>query len=219
MNLYFSTVLGILGFTLGMDIPGICDKIISYKKRRNKSESVDLRFGGNIISMLFISVNGILWGLAGLGFESKLISILVSLIFTVAILIFVIDLQIRLIPNELVLIMFGLGAAFQITYFGWEALLPALICMLAVGLLFFLVGSFIGLNQVGAGDIKLAAVMGLILGYPYITIALIGMSMALLAFCLGGLLMKKLTIYSTFALAPFMMFGTVGALLYMIIKL
>lgn len=219
MNLYFPTVLGILGFTLGMDIPRICNKIIAYKKCARISESPGWLLGGNILSMLFISANGILWGLAGLGFDDKLISILVSLIFTVAILILVIDLQTRIIPNELVLIMFGLGAAFQIAYFGWEALLSALICMIVVGLLFFLVGSFIGLHQVGAGDIKLASVMGLTLGYPNITIALIGMSIALLAFCLGGLLIKKLTIYSTFALAPFMMFGTVGALLYMIIKL
>lgn len=219
MNLYFPTIMGILGFTVGMDIPGICDKIIAYKNRKRKSEGLKRHFNGNIISMLFVSVNGILWGFAGFGFDSTLIAILASLIFTVAILIFLIDLQIRLIPNELVMIMLGLGIAFQVTYFGLAALLPALICMLALGLLFFIVGNFVGLNQVGAGDIKLAAVMGLTLGYPNITIALIGMSLALLAFCLSGLLLKRLTIYSTFALAPFMMFGMISALLYLVFKI
>jgi len=218
MNFYFPTVLAILGVGLGIDIPHICDKIIAYKNRKKNIEIASIRSDGAIMSSLFILVNGVLWAFAGLGLENTLIALLVSLLFTVAILILLIDLRIRLIPNELVLIMFCLGLAFQIIYYGWSALLPALICMVVVGGIFIIVGGLVGLNQVGAGDVKLAAVMGLTLGYPNITIALIAMSIALLAFCFSGLLIKKLTIHSTFALAPFMMLGTISALLYLVIK-
>ncbi|QHI71348.1 prepilin peptidase [Aminipila terrae] len=215
MNIYLTLIFGILGISFGMVIPHISNGFVTYKKLRNNSEIVvkncDIRTVG-----LVVVLNGVLWSYAGSKTENIFITLLVSLLFTVAILISLIDLKIRLIPNELVLFILFLGAVFQILYFGWMALLYALICMVAVGFMFIMAGKLVGLEQVGAGDVKLAAAMGLILGYPDIKIGLIGMSGALIAFCLGGMTIKKLTMYSFFPLAPFIMFGTICSLIYII---
>lgn len=215
MNIYLTVIFGILGISFGMVIPHISNGFVTYKKLRNNSEVVvkncDIRAVG-----LVVVLNGVLWIYAGSKTENIFIALLVSLLFTVAILISLIDLKIRLIPNELVVFILFLGAVFQILYFGWMAFLYALICMVAVGCMFIMAGRLVGLEQVGAGDVKLAAAMGLILGYPDIKIGLIGMSGALIAFCLGGMTIKKLTMYSFFPLAPFIMFGTICSLIYII---
>ncbi|MEL7655737.1 MAG: A24 family peptidase [Bacillota bacterium] len=211
MDSYMTIIFGILGIVTGITIPVMSDRIIAYKNHKRNIETDRPVLGGK--SRGFIAVlNGLLWAYAGFGSEDILTAILVSILFTAAILISVIDIQIRLIPNELVLLMLCLGVSFQIIYFGWSALLSALICMVAIGSVFTIAGRFLGFEQIGAGDVKLAAAIGMVLGYPLIKIALIGMSAALLLYCLGGIAIKKLTPYSTFPFAPFIMFGTICAL-------
>lgn len=215
MNIYITIIFSILGIALGIAIPIICNKVIIYKKRKTNVETIARRFDIKVRVLVAI-LNGGLWMYAGIRLENTLLAILVSLLFTVTLLISAIDLQIRLIPNELVLLLLCLGIPFQLLYFGWLAVLTSFICMIAVGLMFTLAGKLVGFDQVGAGDVKLAAAMGLVVGYPTIKIALIGMSAALLVFCLGGLAMKKLTTHSTFPFAPFIVFGTICALIYTI---
>jgi leader peptidase (prepilin peptidase)/N-methyltransferase len=215
MNIYITIIFGILGIASGIAIPVISDRMVIYKSPKKDSGNIprglDIKTRG-----LVVILNGLLWIYAGIRLENMVTAFLVSLLFTVALLISVIDMQIRLIPNELVLLMICLGVPFQILYFGWTAFAYAFICMIAVGLVFTLVGKLVGFEQVGAGDIKLAAAIGLVLGYPLIKIALIGMSAALLVFCLGGLAVKRMTIHSAFPFAPFIMFGTICALTFII---
>ncbi|MHC1721564.1 MAG: prepilin peptidase [Aminipila sp.] len=213
VDIYIMIIFGILGIGTGVAIPAISNKIIILKNHK----TMNLYRGFEINNSRLIAVlNGILWMYAGIKLENAFIAFLVSLIFTVAILISVIDLQIRLIPNELIILITSLGITFQIIKFGWMSILYSFFCMVAVGFFFILAARIVGFEQVGAGDIKLIAAIGLLLGYPYIKIALIGMSIALLIFCLGGLTMKKLTVRSTFAFAPFIMFGTICTLIYII---
>jgi len=191
--------------------PIISDQIVVYKHQKRDIKTAAWGFNRKLCVIFFI-LNGLLWGFAGMEAGDTISALLVSLLFTVAILIAVVDLRIRLIPNELILIMLCLGVPFQIIFFGWSSLLPAFLCMIAIGLVFTLVGRLVGFEQVGAGDVKLVAVMGFVLGYPNIMIALTGLTVVLLIYCLGGLALKKLTRYSTFPFAPFLMFGTISAL-------
>ena len=211
MDSYMAVIFGILGLCMGIAIPVVSDRMIAYKYQR-RNIGTDRPVLGGKSRGLIVTLNGLLWIYAGIGLNNILTSLLVSLLFTAAILISAIDMQIRLIPNELVLLLLCLGISFQVLNFGWRALLSALFCMVAIGFVFTIVGRFVGFEQVGAGDVKLAAAIGLVLGYPQITIALIGMSAALLIYCLGGMAINKLTPYSTFPFAPFIMFGAICAL-------
>lgn len=215
MDIYTAIIFGILGIGLGLIIPDIANQIIIHKSKKVSLEATTKSFHRNVWGFLVI-LNGLLWLYAGIRVENTFAAILVSLMFTTAILISVVDLQIRLIPNGLVLLMFGLSIPFQIFFFSWVELLCALLCMVAVGLMFSFVGRLVGFEQVGAGDVKLAAVMGLTLGYPNIMVALIGMSVALIIFCSIGLALKKMTLHSLFPFAPFILFGTAFALIYLI---
>jgi prepilin signal peptidase PulO-like enzyme (type II secretory pathway) len=84
---------------------------------------------------------------------------------------------------------------------------------LAAFLLFFLVAS-VSPGGLGSGDIKLAAFLGFVFGFPYVFWALV-------AGALGGgitaiflLCSKKGGLQSRFPYAPFLCFGAIVALLY-----
>lgn len=136
-----------------------------------------------------------------------------SLIFTLSVIIAIIDLQIRLIPNELVLALLVLGLIFQITYFGKESLPSSILTMFGMMLIFSVVAGAMGFGKVGAGDVKLAGAIGLTLGYPNILTALIVLAALIVIYCSIGLATKRLTLRSMFPFAPFMMAGTVSALI------
>lgn len=215
MNSYTAIIFGISGVCFGIAIPAISDRIVIYKSQKREFET-PARSQDQRVRIFLALLNGFLWTYMGYKLDDTFTAFMISMLFTAAILISVIDLRIRLIPNELVLLVICLGIFFQINYFGWMALLYASFCMVLVGFLFVFVGRIVGFEKVGAGDIKLIAAMGLVLGYPNIKTALIGMSLALLVFCIGGLALKKLTLYSTFPFAPFIMLGAAGALIHLI---
>ncbi|MEA4986882.1 MAG: A24 family peptidase [Anaerovorax sp.] len=215
MNILVAITFGVFGIGIGLILPDITNQIIRYKNKKRTIEIINRSFNKKFWAFIIV-LNGLLWTYSGMRIENSYIAVLISFIFTVAILIAVIDMQIRLIPNELVLLLFCLSIPFQLLFFGWKALFYAFICMVLLGFAFVFIGRILGLEQVGAGDVKLAAVMGLLLGYPNITVALIGMSIGILFFCGIGLITKKLTLSSFFPFAPFLMFGTISTFIYLI---
>ena len=107
---------------------------------------------------------------------------LVKYLFLAALLVAIsfIDLEHFLIPNSLVLsgVIFGLGVAFFVHDISiWSALLGAVSCS---G--FLLLVSLVSRGGMGLGDVKLAAVTGLFLGWPLGAVGL------LIGICIGGLL-------------------------------
>lgn len=103
-------------------------------------------------------VGGIVGWRAGVSFKG----LYLLLILLVASCAFYIDARNRVIPNELVLSILVLSAAFglagAIHFQIWQSLLGLVVCFV----IFFLPSLF-G-KQVGAGDVKLAAAMGFALG-------------------------------------------------------
>jgi prepilin signal peptidase PulO-like enzyme (type II secretory pathway) len=81
-----------------------------------------------------------------------------------------VDLERRLVLNELVLAgaILALGHA---ALAGWPTLMMSLLGGL-VGLALFAVAAVLGRGALGAGDVKLAGLLGLVLGYPAILQAL-----------------------------------------------
>jgi leader peptidase (prepilin peptidase)/N-methyltransferase len=123
-----------------------------------------------------------------------------------------IDLEHFLIPNSLVLagVVFGIGVAFIVHDISiWSALLGAVACS---G--FLLLVSLVSRGGMGLGDVKLAAVTGLFLGWPLGPVGL------LIGICIGGLLGIVLLVTGIkgrkdpIPFGPFIALGTVVALLW-----
>ncbi len=218
MDIVLIVVLGLTGMVLGFETPDIAHSISKYKCRKKDTElTPNPRFTATYLKLILSVLNGAAWALAGLLTEHLTPTLLTSVLFSTAVLIAIIDLRIRIIPNELLLGMVVVGLAFQAVQFGFTAILISGICMIAMIVFFTVVAGMVGFDKVGAGDVKLAGAMGLALGYPNIITALIIMSVVFLLFSLVGIAIRKLTLKSMLPFAPFMMIGMVVTLAYIVI--
>jgi Flp pilus assembly protein protease CpaA len=214
MNIVQSAILGTAGMAAGWFIPLIAHKTALYKMRKNgKTLSEDDRFTANLLKLLCLAVNGVMWAAVGFFTVNPFHASLLAVILLDACVIILVDVRIRLIPNEAVLILLAAGLVLQVLIYGPASLLGGVVTMLLVMAVFLVLGLLLGLNTVGAGDIKLAGAMGLMLGYPNIMYALIGMGALILLWCSGGFLTKRLHLKSMLAFAPFMMAGTIFAIM------
>jgi prepilin peptidase CpaA len=86
-----------------------------------------------------------------------------------------IDVQQRRIPNWLTYSAIGMGVLLRAYYFGWHGLLTALAgCLLAGGIVFF----FYAVRAMGAGDLKLLAALGTMVGPLRAVVILVGTAIA-----------------------------------------
>ncbi len=217
MNIYLKAMFLLMGAALGFVLPYIAQKLALYKyRKKGMSLEDDSRYTVLPLKLGLCVLNGAAWLFSGYLADSFLIAALVSVLFSTALLMAIVDIRIRIVPNELLIVLIILGLAFQAEQFGFAAIIPAILCTVAMMFLFSTVAGFIGFDKVGAGDVKLAGGMGLALGYPAIISGLVIMSAVFLLFTLAGLLTKKLTLKTMVPFAPFMMTGMVFALLYTI---
>jgi leader peptidase (prepilin peptidase)/N-methyltransferase len=212
MNINLFIILqGIAGFVLGLLIPSITRRIIRYKCVKRNVALKESRLDERWFQIILCIGNGILWAVAALKLAPAS-SVLCSVLFTLAIMFAFIDIRIHTVPNELLAFTLVTGVLFQSVEFGVSSLLTASICMIVLMLLYLLTGFILGMDKIGAGDVKLAGVMGLALGYPSIITAILVMSISILLYCAIGIWIKRLTLVSMFPFAPFMMFGFVVSL-------
>lgn len=198
---------GIIGIVTGYKVPCLSQKIIRYKK---KEVITNCNFLFSTQLQLLLSLfNGVVWYLAVLNIENKLVAILIGLIITTGLITAFVDICIRIIPNEIILLFVVLGLLFQISYFGVKTLPAAFISMIVLMVVFTAVAAFVGFGKVGAGDVKLAGAMGLTLGYPIIIIAVMAMAVVLLIFIGVGMLLKKIYLSTMLPLAPFIVSGMI----------
>ncbi|MDO8474211.1 MAG: prepilin peptidase [bacterium] len=136
------------------------------------------------------------------------------------IVIFVYDLKHYLIPDKILYPIIGLVLLYQM-FGNWElgignfaSLINPLASALGAGLFFFFIYAFSKGRAMGFGDVKLAFLLGLFLGWPSILVALF------FAFCLGavfGLILialKKKGLKSEVPFAPFLITGTAIAFFF-----
>lgn len=219
MNIVMAIVLGVPGLLIGWFIPTAAQKATEYKfKKLHKELARDPRYALPIFKACMAVLNGGGWAVVGLFASKPLSAVLLGLIWVLAILIAVVDIRIRIIPNEGVLILAPLGLLFQFTYFGVTGVITAVITMVAVMLVLSVLAGLMGPSAVGAGDVKLAGAMGLVLGFPNILYGLFAMSAVMLVYIVAGLLSKKLTFKSFFPFAPFMMTGLAAAVIVVITR-
>jgi len=210
--------LGLTGALSGYVIPYAAQRLSIYKCMKRKPHyAPDRHFTSAQVKVITCLVSAAVWVLAAVGMENVFSALLVSLLFGLSVLTALVDLKINIIPNELVLALSVVGMAFQASYYGLSELLISILCMLIITGLFTTVAAAIGFGKIGAGDVKLSGVLGLILGYPNIIAALTIMSLALLVYSQIGLLTCRLTLRSMLPFAPFTMLGLIVTLIFIIL--
>lgn len=128
-----------------------------------------------------------------------------------------VDSYIRIIANEMLLVMLPIGLAYRIVKGGFSSLLGSLIALgvvIAVFALAMLATKLLkGAVGVGMGDIKLAMVIALAVGWPDVLLFLGGMAVAIGVYCAIGLATRVLQKNSYFPMAGMIMAGLMLALL------
>ena len=220
MDIILLVILCFAGGALGYEIPNIAQSITLYKCRmKNMELSLNPRYTSTYLKLGLCVLNGAVWVLSGMLTAYLPETVLISFLFTTAVIVTIIDIRIRIVPNELLLVMIVIGIAFQAVQFGFMAILTSAICMIAMMVFFTIVAGIIGFDKVGAGDVKLAGAMGLVLGYPNIISAMIIMCAGFVIFSVVGIVIRKLTMKSMLPFAPFMMIGMVVALASIVLQI
>lgn len=182
--------------------------IISYIAIKRKC-----RYCGCKISLQYPAIElltGILFLLAVAKYWISLDALRVLVLFSVLIPATVIDLKYKIIPDKLNLTGFILGLPF--IFESKEVFFSGAIGFFAGGGLLLLI-AVLSRGGMGGGDIKLAAVMGLLLGWKYLIVALF------LAFIAGGtvgimmILLKMKKMKEAVPFGPYLALGAVVAAL------
>jgi len=123
------------------------------------------------------ALNGLMWLAAALIFRGEWLTVgLYCILFSMLLVLSVIDWRTFTIPNGVNLVIFLLGIIRLVTDLAnWPLYL---IGMLAVGLVFLLLHVLTGGNGLGMGDVKLVAAAGLLLGWQKMLLAVLVGSLA-----------------------------------------
>lgn len=165
-------------------------------------------FPGIIWSIVFAGVYGIVSGMDA----GYIMRIEYMLLFSICFCTAVIDLEIRKIPNPLLLaLLTGRIIFLAIRHDPNEIMMAAI--GLATGFVLFLLPSFLHMN-IGGGDIKFAAVVGFCIGVMNLfqTIIVMAAGMAVLAVYL--LVSKKGNLKTSTAVGPFISMGVLVTILF-----
>lgn len=220
MKIIILVLLAGLGLTIGYNVSKIVDEAVIWKEKQNNKTYTLHRNEYNWDKW----VNGILISAGfGLGFYyfGLYKAIFSSIMLVLAVFGARLDQRIRIIPNELVLLIFGIGLIHQLVTNGLKGIGSGFLALLITGVIFFL-SAFItrllsGSIGVGAGDIKLAMALSMIMGMENIFLFLIGIVFFLAFYILAGFLMRTISIGNTFPMCTQIMGGAMVALYYPVI--
>jgi Flp pilus assembly protein protease CpaA len=206
------STLNLLAFLLG-GLAGLCMEEISiYLINKRVTEPITLKFSGSIgKSLSWIAAGAFSWFFVVYinGLNLKTVEIL--LLLSVCIVLSVVDITIRKIPNALVLLALVTGYVFPVLY-GDNTDIKFKLFGLFIGLAVFMLPMFFG-KLVGMGDVKFAAAVGFCLGVYGFLISMILMSVVLVAYTIYLYATGKGTVKSKIALGPFLAFGFVSVIL------
>ena len=118
------------------------------------------------------ALNGAMWLLTGILFRGDWLTVgLYCGLFSMLLVLSVIDWRIYIIPNGVNLVIFLLGVVRLVTDLdNWGNYVAG---MLSVGLVFLLLHVLTGGNGLGMGDVKLVAAAGLLLGWQKMILAIL----------------------------------------------
>lgn len=211
-------IYALLGFVLGAPINALADALPrrapvalpAYLTRRTPP-----RFRDVAVHVVSAGLFGLLWAMYARGDAIQLI--LVSFYALALLLVTVTDLEHRLIPNRAILPAIGIAALASPIRFGagW----PLALLGGAIGFLFFTAAAWLGERMLGRGalgwgDVKLAAFVGLIGGFPQIFVALVVTIVAGGVISLALLIGRRVTLRTAIPYGPFIVIGGFYAMIW-----
>lgn len=200
----------------GYLVPMLSQKLIEYKgKQKNKEMPDQPMYLSLLCKVICAVVSAAGLGVCGYLQQNWILLVLTALIWILGMLMFLVDFRIRIIANETVLALLILAVAFRITIAGIKGIPNSLLSMVIIIAVWMLLGKIMGLWKVGAGDVKLCGVIGFLFGFPDLTIPIMIMAVSLLIYCGIGLVTKRLSLVSTFAMGPFLTSGMLLGMPYM----
>lgn len=204
-------IFGIIGMILGWLLDKyLVENIIKYKQKQREKiyerHSIEHSYNKWINSLVI----GTSFSLSIYFFDGANI-ILTSLLALIAILGMRIDQKIRIIPNELVLVVIAIGFTHQMINKGLRGVISGILALFLTAIIFFLSASITrmlsGKIGVGAGDIKLAMAISIYTGMEDIFTFLLGMVIFLIIYLIIGLYTRSIYMGSTFPMATQIMGG------------
>lgn len=191
----------VLGALLATPVRLLCAFLL---RRRGLEPQMERKHFWILLACLFV-LGGVIGWRAGLTFRGAYL----MLLLTVSACAFYIDARFRVIPNELVLSILILAAAF-----GFTGAIPfkigSSLLGLAVCFAVFFLPSVFG-RSIGAGDVKLAAAMGFALGLIGSMYAVAGMGALVLCYLLlNGDMRLSEKLKQTIPMGPFLTLALVA---------
>lgn len=208
------------GFVFMVLTPYLSEKIIEYKnKLRNNEDKLVSRAYPKLLFMAYAFF--LTFFVVSFSFSNyywwKIIFITVFCFITC--IGTLVDIRVRIIPNEMVLMIIVLGIFLRFIEFGFAGLLNSFLTVLGtvafMFLSYFITKAFYqNLNPFGAGDMKLILAVAFVMGYPDVLGAFTVCIGTMLAYISVGMLFKKLHMRSYIPMAGFILIGLVSGLLY-----
>lgn len=204
---------GFLGFLVGVGVCVAVRHFVTPSRAQSTGEGpvhstpAVRQTGGTIPLPVALTLAGFgLWGgyvgWQAPGLEQALAALLVTgLLVTISL----VDFQVRRIPNALVLALLLL-AVLQALWLGQPALTALALGLLAGGGLFLLL-ALLGRGAMGAGDVKLAAALGALLGFPLVLRGLLWGVLAAGVVALLLLITRRAGRKDTMAYGPYLALG------------
>jgi leader peptidase (prepilin peptidase)/N-methyltransferase len=174
----------LLGYFLGLAVWGVARYFVARYQPQSGAEragqalpSLHEVVGATSLPAALAQAGMALWG-AYLGWQAPGFSLMAAALVVTGLLLTIslVDLQVRRIPNALVLALLA-WAFVQALWLGQPTLQAAALGLVVAGGLFLLL-ALVGRGAMGAGDVKLAAVLGVLLGYPLILPGLLAGALA-----------------------------------------
>lgn len=205
------------GLACGLFLPRIVQEVVAYKCRQY-DRTVPAVLPDTRSKAILVVAHVLLC--AGTGLMVALPqAVFICLFVSIALVGALVDHSIRLIPNELLAVLLVVGIAYRLVDGGPQSLLGSLMAFGLVAVVFF--GSMFitklikGERGVGAGDIKLALVIAIAVGYPGVLYFGISAALAILAYCMVRISRGTLAFSSYFPMCAHLMVGLVAALLFL----
>lgn len=203
------------GLVLGLYIPKAAHRIILFKCMERDKDAPEFSLT-RFYQLLVLFLNAALFTMAGWLMPLSGACVVSAFVF-IALVAVIIDYYIRIICNEIVLLVLVLGIGYR--FLGGGGIQALLSSLAALG---FVLVIFVGaalltklltrVTGVGAGDVKLAMAIAVTVGYSGVFYFLGGLALAIGGYCVLGLMYKFLTKKGTFAMCGHIMFGFIAAL-------
>lgn len=204
--------IAVLVLSFGAVIGALMEKSSVYLIKQRVNTLIQHQFTARLSQTMFWAImNATIWMIFVKLNGLKPQTLECMLLFSICIILSAVDISIKKIPNELVLMTLFIGGAFLIT--GQPIMSLAMnVFGLLIGFIIFFLPAMIG-KGAGWGDVKYAAAVGFCLGAYGMISAIMIMTFFLMIYASYLIITRKGNLKSKVALGPFMASGFVSVLI------